>query len=259
MIYGIIGGLLVVMGLGLFYGHRVWSRWYGMKREQVRAILAENFAYYQRLSPEQQRVFERRAIRFVRQKDFIGRGLEVTLTMQVLIAAAAVQLTFGLPEIVLRHFKRILIYPDKYYSTITHQYHKGEVNPAAQAIVLSWKNFTEGYASPNDSLNLGLHEMAHALEIENLIDNDEYDFLPPAGWEQWQQQAAEYRSQMNSGQPNFFRAYAATNDQEFFAIAVENFFERSTEFQQMVPELYDTLTLLLRQDPARFARPANHH
>ena len=94
-------------------------------------------------------------------------------------------------------FKRILIYPDQYYSTITHRYHKGEVNPAAQAIVLSWNNFLAGYARPDDSLNLGLHEMAHALEIENLIDNDEYDFLPPAIWEQWQAQAAAYRTGMN--------------------------------------------------------------
>ena len=253
-----IGVLLVIVGLVLFYGRRVWGRWYGVKPAEVRVVLGEHFVYYQWLAPEQQRVFEQRVVRFVRQKDFIGRGLEVTLTMQVLVAAAAVQLTFGLPELVLRHFRRILIYPDKYYSTITHQYHKGEVNPAARAIVLSWKNFVEGYASPHDSLNLGLHEMAHALEIENLIDNDEYDFLPPVVWEQWQQQAAAYRNQMHPEQPNFFRAYAATNDQEFFAIAVENFFERSTEFQRTVPELYDTLALLLRQDPARSARPANH-
>ena len=255
-----IAVLLIVVGVILVYGYRRWgwSSYTFADSRPVRTVLSEHFVYYQRLSPEQQRVFERRVTRFVRQKDFIGRGLEVTLTMQVLVAAAAVQLTFGLPELVLRHFKRILIYPDKYYSTITHQYHKGEVNPAAQAIVLSWKNFVEGYTSPDDSLNLGLHEMAHALEIENLIENDEYDFLPPSVWEQWQQQAAAYRSHMHPGQPTFFRAYAATNDQEFFAIAVENFFERPAEFQQTVPELYDTLALLLRQDPARLSHPVGH-
>ena len=250
-----IGVLLVIVGLVLFFGRRVWSRWYGASHQQVRAVLTEHFAYYQQLSPDQQQAFERRVIRFVRQKDFIGRGLEVTLAMRVLVAAAAVQLTFGLPEIVLRHFKRILIYPDKYYSTITHRYHKGEVNPAARAIVLSWKNFVEGYAAPNDSLNLGLHEMAHAVEIENLIDNDEYDFLPPTVWGQWQQQAAAYRARMHPDRPDFFRTYAATNDQEFFAIAIENFFERPVEFQQTVPELYNTLVLLLRQDPTQTMHP----
>ena len=248
-----IAVLLVVIGLVLLFGYQRWERhWYGfINPRAVRAVLSQHFAYYQRLSPDQQQEFQRRVIRFVRKKQFIGRGMEVTLPMQVLVAAAAVQLTFGLPELVLQHFKRILIYPDNYYSTITQQYHKGEVNPAARAIVLSWKNFIEGYAHSDDSLNLGLHEMAHALEIENMVENDEYDFLPPAVWEQWQAQATAYRNHMSQRGSDFFRTYAATNDQEFFAIAVENFFERPNEFQAYAPELYDTLCLLLRQNPAK--------
>ncbi len=191
---GSIAFLLIVIGLVLLFGYRRWGwHWSGfIDPRAVRAVLRQHFGYYQRLSPDQQQEFERRVIRFVRKKQFIGRGMEITFPIRVLVAAAAVQLTFGLPELVLQHFKRILIYPDNYYSTITQQYHKGEVNPAAQAIVLSWKNFTEGYAQSDDSLNLGLHEMAHALEIENLIYNDEYDFLSPAVWEQWQEQAATY-------------------------------------------------------------------
>ncbi|MGB3848354.1 MAG: zinc-dependent peptidase [Tunicatimonas sp.] len=250
-----IAVLLVVVGLVLLFGYRRWGwHWYGfVDPRAVRVVLSKHFGYYQGLASDRQREFEQRVIRFVRKKQFIGRGIEITLPMQVLVAAAAVQLTFGLPELVLKHFKRIIIYPDNYYSTITQQYHKGEVNPAAQAIVLSWKNFVEGYAQAEDSLNLGLHEMAHALEIENMVENDEYDFLPPAVWEQWQEQAADYRDQMTRRGSGFFRDYAATNDQEFFAIAIENFFERPVEFQSYAPELYNTLCLLLRQDPSRLA------
>lgn len=249
-----IAVLLVVVGLILIYGYRRWG-WPSftfIDPRPVRKVLSEHFTYYQQLSAEQQREFERRVIRFVRQKQFISRGgIRINSAMRVMVAAAAVQLTFGLPELVLRHFRRIIIYPDQYYSTITQRYHKGEVNPAAQAIVLSWNNFLAGYAQSDDSLNLGLHEMAHALEIENLIDNDEYDFLPPAVWQRWQQQAEAYRSGMSPMDPGFFRDYAATNDQEFFAIAVENFFERPGEFRVHAPELYDTLVKLLRQDPSQ--------
>ena len=246
-----IAVLLLVVGLVLLFGYRRWgARWPGfVDPRAVRVVLAKNFIYYQRLSLQQQQIFEQRVIRFIRQKQFIGRGLEVNQTMRVLIAAAAVQLTFGLPDIALRHFKRIIIYPDQYYSTITHRYHKGEVNPAAQAIVLSWNNFLAGYAQPEDSLNLGLHEMAHALEIENMVENDEYDFLSPVLWQRWQEQARVYRASMQHQPSALFRDYAATNDQEFFAIAVENFFERPTTFKAHAPELYDTLTQLLRQDP----------
>ena len=245
--------VLMVVGAVLLLGYRRFGRRWGgfVDPRAVRIILKKNFVYYQQLSPQQQQAFEKRVIRFVRQKDFIGRGLEVNLTMRVLIAAAAVQLTFGLPELVLQHFRRIIVYPDQYYSTITKQYHKGEVNPAAQAIVLSWNNFLAGYAHTDDSLNLGLHEMAHALEIENLIDNDEYDFLTPEVWAQWQQRAEAYRTQMQTDGSDFFRAYAAVNDKEFFAIAVENFFERPTAFQSYAPGLYEILVSLLQQNPAR--------
>ena len=93
--------------------------------------------------------------------------------MTAMIASSAIQLTFGLPKINLKHFERILIYPDEYYSTINKQYHKGEVNPRLKAIVVSWKAFVAGYADPHDGINLGLHEMAHALKLENIIKNGE--------------------------------------------------------------------------------------
>ncbi len=35
----------------------------------------------------------------------------------------------------------------------------------------------------------------------------------------------------------------------FFAVAVENFFERSEQFKVEIPELYSVLTKLLNQDP----------
>ena len=52
------------------------------------------------------------------------------------------------------------------------------------------------------------------------------------------------------GQHAFLRSYAGTNEAEFFAVAVEYFFERPQEFQTALPELYGTLGGLLRQDPA---------
>ena len=113
---------------------------------------------------------------------------EVTEEMQVLIAASAVQLTFGFPSIFLSYFQNIVIYPDQFFSQVGQRYHKGEVNPQAKAIVLSWRHFVEGYAS-NEGVNLGLHEMAHALQLENIVMNNEYDFLNEDHIKHWQQLA----------------------------------------------------------------------
>ena len=157
-----------------------------VKVREIERILAKYFPYYQQLPLPQKKVFMKRVMQFIQQKQFIARGFNlVTLEMKAMIAASAVQLTFGLPQVSLTHFKRILIYADDYYSTITRRYHRGEVNPRLQAIVLSWQSFVEGYADVTSGQNVGLHEMAHALELENLIENEEYQFFPTEAQQRW--------------------------------------------------------------------------
>lgn len=222
-----------------------------LRRERKR-ILNKHFVYYTQLPLEKQKIFEQKVQYFIHQKDFIPRQIpEVTEEMKVLIAACAVQLTFGFPKVALSYFTRILIYPDDYYSTISRRFHRGEVNPRLKIIVLSWRHFVEGYLDQKDGRNLGLHEMAHALRIENLIRNNEFGFLDENIQQQWRRHAGEEIEKIKNGQSNFFRAYAATDFEEFFAVAVENFFERPETFQQELPQLYTLLALLLHQDPLR--------
>ena len=51
--------------------------------------------------------------------------------------------------------------------------------------------------------------------------------------------------QLNDANKNRF-----ANEHEFFAVAVENFFERPQEFKNAIPELYSILSKLLNQDPS---------
>ncbi|MEP3388495.1 MAG: zinc-dependent peptidase [Reichenbachiella sp.] len=213
-------------------------------------ILKKHFPYYSQLSPNRRKRFEQKIQYFIHVKEFIPRQIPVvTEEMKVLISACAVQLTFGYPKVFLSHFKRILVYPDNYYSTINKTYHKGEVNPRLRAIVLSWKAFVEGYFNPKDGRNLGLHEMAHALRLENLILNAEYKFFDGAVLQQWQQQADMEMKSIAAGKSRMFRDYAGTDPDEFFSVAVENFFERPKKFKSLMPNLYAILVLLLKQDP----------
>ncbi|MBX2961015.1 MAG: zinc-dependent peptidase [Cyclobacteriaceae bacterium] len=218
--------------------------------QHYREILLKYFPYYQRLSREHQNKFEHKLMHFILSKKFIPRQFDaVTDEMKLMIGACAVQLTFGLPQVYLRHFNKILIYPTDYYSSISKRFHKGEVNPAFGAIVLSWKSFVDGYIYPTDSVNLGLHEMAHALRLENIIHNDEYDFFDDDLVEKFDSYAYQLcHLPTNDGNP-FLRPYACANEHEFFAVSVENFFERPAEFKMALPGLYEILSKLLRQDP----------
>jgi Mlc titration factor MtfA (ptsG expression regulator) len=217
---------------------------------EYRNILQKYFTYYQNLTTENKIRFERKVTQFIYGKQFIPRNIdEVTVEAKVLIAASAVQLTFGLPHVYLSFFNKILVYPNDYYSSITRRYHKGEVNPRFGVIVLSWQSFVDGYIYPNDSKNLGLHEMAHALRLEVFIRSEEFPPFEEDLLDQFDAYAHRICNDPEFEGQTFFRPYACTNEDEFFSVAIENFFERSLEFKQTIPDLYQILTKLLLQDP----------
>lgn len=205
--------------------------------------------YYNLLPAKSKAIFLKKVKAFIRSKTFVPRQMaQVSDEMVALIASSAVQLTFGLPKVMLMHFNKILVYPDEYYSVINRQYHKGEVNPKHKAIVVSWKAFVAGYADPHDGINLGLHEMAHALKLENVIRNDEQGFFAHQEYEKWLAIASEEIAKIRNGEDSIFRNYAGTDEDEFFATGMELYFEQPQQLFDYHPELYKTLSNLLRQD-----------
>ncbi len=212
-------------------------------------FLEKNFAYYQKLPEKSRRIFIHKLARFMSSKEFIARKMSVvTDEMKVLISASAAQLTFGFRGITFPYFYKIFVFPESFYNHTNKAYHKGEVNPRLKAIALSWKDFVEGYLE-EDGRNLGLHEMAHALRLENRIINQEHGFLEEWLLKEWETHARVTMKEIVEGQETFFRKYGGVNNEEFFAVAVENFFERPLEFLEKHPKTYRTLCQLLRQDP----------
>ena len=214
----------------------------------IEKILDRHFTYYRNLPHIEKMRFVVRVKEFQDSKIFIGReDLEVTQEMKILIAASAVQITFGLKDYLISHFKVINIYPEHYHSSRTRKHHKGDVNIRG-AISLSWKHFQEGYANLTDNLNLGIHEMAHALDVSD-IGSGEYDYFFSRYYDRWAREAIEELNRMRKGEKSILRDYASTNIREFFAVSVEHFFESPEELQAHLPELYKQMCILLNQDP----------
>jgi len=217
--------------------------------EEYKSILQDCFIFYQQLSSKDKLHFERRLQRFIDRKHFIPEGdlKEVTPEMKTLIGASAIQLTFGLPGVYFKNFKFIHVYPDFYFSEDMLQFNAGEVHKSGH-IFLSWKDFLEGYMDPSNGRNIGLHEMAHALRLENMIKNEEYQYLKWSDIELINQLTVEETEKIQSGITTIFREYAATNYHEFFAVLIEVFFEQPRLLYNYHPELYIVTTRLLRQD-----------
>ena len=213
-------------------------------------VLKKEFPFYRTLNKRDRKIFRRRVQKFIDLKSFEPRGeiREITPQMKALIAASAIQITFGFPSVYFDLFDTIIVYPEAFYSTTNNEYHRGEVNTHGY-IVLSWNNFYQGYLNPRDGRNLGLHEMAHALKVSDLRTGRDQNLFDPDAFHEFIYHARLQMHRIAEGDESFFRAYAATNDEEFFAVAVENFFERPQTFQTKNPRLYKALANLLNQDP----------
>lgn len=224
---------------------------YGLVRlsKVHRSTLEQWSPYYRALDSTRQRLFERRVKELLYEKEWLGKGIAVTMEMQIRIAATMAQVTLGFDDLLLLHFKKVFILPGEFVNPRTGQRQVGEVITGRGAIVLSWASFQEGYSNPGDARNVGLHEVAHALWIDNGIDDGEYHFLQADLLQRWQELAHVEMDRINSGEDRFLRRYAATNQAEFFAVAMEYFFEQPLELKTTLPELYGCMKGLLKQDP----------
>ncbi len=219
------------------------ARW-----KKIKEILQEQFSYYNQLPDELKTDFILRTYQFMQRRNWISSSKPiVSLYQKTLISACAAQLTFGLKQISFGRFKTILIHDDAYYNRFTRKYHRGEVNQAG-LIVLSWKHFEQGYADTKDKINLGLHEMAHALDLAlHLSEGRRYNIHRLM--DKFRQSAFDKMMTLRQNPNGFLREYGSSNTREFFSVAVEHFFEAPEDFREQMPELYYELCQLLNQDP----------
>lgn len=211
-------------------------------------LLKEKNPYFRNLSPEGQQEFITRVARFIDDKYFIGReNLVITDEIRILIAASAVQLTFGLDDYLISHLHTINVFPRVFYSRMFETNFKG-LTTQGGVLSLSWDDFREGYAIENDKLNLGLHELAHALNID-LDEGGSDDHFFATGFERFRREAIVEFKLLKNGELPFLRAYGSRNMHEFFAVCIEHFFETPAEFKKKIPHLYSLLCSMLNQDP----------
>jgi Mlc titration factor MtfA (ptsG expression regulator) len=230
----------------LFFNHV-----YLIKRKLTnsqKSILRKNFKFYQKLSIKHKDYFEHRVSEFIRGTDFIGKSIEVTDEMKVVISATLVKLTFGLRDYKIKSVERIIFYPEEFYSQTNKAYHKGEFNLGLKALVFSWKDVLYGYEIEDDNLNLAIHEFTHAIhfyymkarrhstsaaifldtfvELSNMLDDD-----------------PELKTKLVES--NFLRAYAFTNQFEFLSVIMETFIESPQQFRSEFPSIFNKVKTML--------------
>jgi MtfA peptidase len=216
------------------------------KHNAYDSILQQYIPYYCSLDESLKDRFLKRTLVFMASKKFEYVEMEEEEHMPLLISAAAVQLTFGLQHYQMDHFSTIYILKNDYHYGLFNVPFQGHVND--DGIYLSWNNFLRSYANYTDGDNVGLHEMAHALAYVNFTAHDGEDEGFKQRFHLFSKTGRAVFNRMQAGDATFLGSYAATKYEEFWAVCVENFFERPASFKIQLPELYAAMCNLLNQD-----------
>lgn len=250
MIVLVLAGVLLVRLIQygyLRFRRKKIRRVYEDRQQDFDAILSQYNPYYKSMDSSGRERFLKRVLVFMEFKDFQYIDIEPEERMPLLISAAAVQLTFGLENYLLDYFKTIFILKNNYRYGLYNVPFEGHVSE--EGIYLSWSNFIREFSDYSDGQNVGLHEMAHALTYVNFTVHEGRDNAFHEKFKDFSTVARPVFERMQGGEVTILDAYAATNYQEFWAVCVETFFERSTTFKKQLPELYFSLCTLLNQDP----------
>jgi Mlc titration factor MtfA (ptsG expression regulator) len=204
--------------------------------------------YYASLSYELKQRFLFRVVSFMKSKEFRFHSMVEEEYIPVLISGAAVQLTFGLCNYLMDHFPVIHIMRKEYILNIDNETYYGHVS--GYGIHVSWRRFQEGYSDYDDSVNVGLHEMAHALSFDAYLGyEDRHDRSFKERLKDFSAEGKPIFRAMRKGASHILDDYATENFDEFWAVSVETFFENPAAFKQTMPDLYGSLVELLNQDP----------
>jgi len=130
------------------------------------------------------------------------------------------------------------------------RYLAGQAGHGRGPIVLDWRTAQHEIANPAGGTNVIYHEFAHKLDQLDGV----FDGMPPLGSDEgrarWEQtMGTNYRRLRRRGDP-LVRAYAATNEVEYFAVVSELFFTVPVLLREYHRRVYDVLADFYKQDPA---------
>ena len=217
--------------------------------EEIATILHKRFPYFNKLTTGEKIRFLQRHNKFMCQKVFRINDESGFKEMPVLLSATAIQLSFGLEEYILPHYKNINIFPQEFLGTEPNiRFLEGNVS--GNSINISWKHYLQGYENIENGQNVGLHEMAHAYYCQNMVCKDERDMAFVRTYSNFDMCSnTVFKNELLSTQ-RLYSDYGLKNLQEFWAESVEIFFERPLAMKKQYPDLFTTMSLLLNQQPA---------
>jgi hypothetical protein len=249
---------LLILWLGLRRGLRRWRLARAPMPARWRRWLRTRVPLYDRLDDAGREQFER-DVRFVMDEyAFEGvKGVEVTDPLRLSVAAGVATLLHGRPSWELPGSRSVLFYPgrfnDTYYDGADAAYdgmahEQGPIILTAPSVEASW-------ADPHDADNVVLHELAHLFDFDNEGADGVPSLVAASSEADWQALVRREMRRVQRGR-SILRPYAAEAPSEFFAVAVETFFEQPERMARHHEALFRALVAFFHLDPRTGRRTA---
>lgn len=220
--------------------------------KEYELILEKSFRPYRFFTEEEKKRFNLKVSYFLKYKNFHSIGdFEIKENMKLIIAAQACLLILNIDTLIYPSLKNIFISASVFNNKenfinqntleLNHSPRLGE-SWKDGPIVLSWSSVRAGVVSWRDGQNVVLHEFAHQLDGSEGAMNGVPELQATCSYKRWKilmsKEFFDLRNRLTHQLSNDIDNYASTNPSEFFAVTVEEFFEKSANFKKKHPELF---------------------
>ena len=222
--------------------------------EHWHALLLNHVDFYTKLSPVDQKRFQKRMMVFLSEVYLDSVDFELEDLDKVLIAASALIPVFSFPEWHYTNLSTVLVYPEAFnedlgFSETDKKRHiEGIVGTGRfeKQMILSRKALHDGFHPNSHKTNTAVHEFVHLIDkLDGITDGVPEQLIAKPYIVPWLKLIHKEMEAINNNKSDI-RNYGGTNEAEFLAVASEYFFEQPKLMKKKHPELYKMLKMCFR-------------
>jgi len=215
-------------------------------------ILKKRIPLFKKMPLELQAQLKKHIQIFIAEKEFIGKNFIITDEVKVILSAQACLLLLNRKTYYLQELRKIIVVPSTWWCDDNKIEVAGSSSSDGE-VTVSWNDTLNGVLNDTDGNNVAIHEFAHQLDLETGKTDgtpllSEYENIK--SWSSiLKEELKKLKLFSKKGFPTLIGEYGATNEEEFFAVASEVFFEQPGEMRKQHPDLYKQLKCLYHVDP----------
>lgn len=224
------------VGAALVYVLSPQIDWWWYKRfppklpRGLQTMLRSRFHWYKQLPPNLQRRFEERTALYMKAHEFKAQGMEtMPADVQAVIAASAVQISFGHEDFLMEPYEHIIVYAHPFPSPqYPDKWHTSELYDEDGVLLFSAQHLMLGFFEPRKYFNIALYEYARVFKRCH----------PEKPWPEWQPSDWQALETISGMPQQAIQNWIGLPDIDIEAVAAVHFFVFPERFIQHLPERF---------------------